>query len=105
MKRAIPLFLLLTACGNPMMVPMAERPVDVMKVGVEVHVQCKAKDGLGPEPTYDDSDDALRDVPFPMAMTDDERLKNWFDSTKKLVAGRKQRIKRDGEKSAVLKDC
>lgn len=105
MMRVAPLFLLLAACGNPMVMPMAERPVDVMKVEVEVHVPCRAKNDLGPDPIYDDSDDALRDVPFPMAMTDDERLKNWFDSTKKLVAGRKQRIKRDGEKSAVLKDC
>lgn len=105
MMRAFPLFLLLASCGNPMMAPMAERPVDVMKVGVEVHVPCKAKEMLGPEPVFDDADEALRDVPFPMPMSDTETLANLFYHVKLLVSGRLQRIKRDEEKTAVLKDC
>lgn len=98
--------LLLASCGTTQMTrPDPVPPVDIRRSTVAVHVPCAAKEKLGPEPEYEDSDERLRDIPFPMAMTQNEWEANWFYQTKQLVAGRKQHIKRDQEKDAILKDC
>ncbi len=104
-----PLYLLalaLLGCGTTRVAaPAPVLPVDVQHSVVEVHVPCKAKEMLGPEPEYEGSDDALRAVPFPMAVSEEEWVANWFFVTKLLSADRLQRIRRDMEKTAVLEGC
>lgn len=102
---AVSLVLALAACGTPQMTPAAVPPVDIQHSTVTVHVECAAKNNLGPEPEYEASDEALKALPFPMAMSEMEWIADWFYQTKLLTADRLQRIKRDKEKTSVLEGC
>ena len=98
------LLTVLSACSS--MPPSKPEPIiRVQRVEVPVRVPCTTKEMLGPEPDYADSNEALKDVPFPTPMGGADDLANWFYHTKLLLAGRLQRIERDREKTIALEGC
>lgn len=95
---------MLSACQTTP--PVLPEPIIMTQiVEVPVPVRCNAKEQLGAEPAYVDTDEAIRATPFPNPMTEAELLSNWFYHTKLLTAGRLQRIQRDREKTAAIEAC
>lgn len=85
---AVALILIFTGCGQ------AARPepeLQIVEVKVPVPAPCDPK--VGPDPAYVDADQALRAAP------------DLFERVKLLLAGRLQRIAREGELKAGLGVC
>ena len=105
MKRSI-IMVGITLAGCQTVAPVIPEPIIMVQiVEVPVPVRCNAKEQLGPEPEYVDSDEQIIAVPFSDPTTDAQALANWFYHTKLLVAGRLQRIQRDREKTAAIEAC
>ncbi|MFS0710392.1 hypothetical protein [Brevundimonas phoenicis] len=82
--------LLLASCGStPKVTP--EPVVQIVEVKVPVAIPCDPD--IGPEPAYVDTPEAIALAP------------DIFARTVLLVAGRLQRIARDGVKTAALEEC
>ena len=82
--------LLLASCGStPKVTP--EPVVQIVEVKVPVAIPCDPD--IGPEPAYVDTPEAIALAP------------DIFARTVLLVAGRVQRIARDGVKTAALEEC
>ena len=88
MKRfAALLALALAGCATTTPEPV----IRTVQVSVPVPVACVPK--LSPPPAYADTDEALRAAP------------DLFSRVRLLVAGRLQRIAREGELTAAIKGC
>ena len=90
--KALLLLLPLAACAHS----VTERPdpiVQTVEVKVPVAVPCKALAELGPEPTYPDTDAALKAAP------------DLFERVKLLAAGRVLRAARLARYTAAAASC
>ena len=91
MNRALILSaLLLASCGTTAK-PVPEPVVQIVEVKVPVAIACDPD--IGPEPAYVDTPEAIAAAP------------DIFARTVLILAGRVQRIARDGVKSAALDEC
>ncbi|WP_313012855.1 hypothetical protein [Brevundimonas sp.] len=91
MNRVLILSALLMAGCTPTPKPVPEPVVRIVEVKVPVAVACDPD--IGPEPAYVDTPEAIAAAP------------DIFARTVLLVAGRVQRIARDGVKTAALDGC
>ena len=91
MKRALIAAVLLLASCNSAPKPTPEPVVVFKEVRVPVAVPCNPD--IGPEPAYVDTPEAIAMAP------------DIYARTVLLVAGRLQRIARDGVKTAALDEC
>lgn len=91
MNRALILSALLMAGCTPTPRPAPEPVVQIVEVKVPVAIACDPD--IGPEPAYVDTPEAIALAP------------DIFARTVLLVAGRVQRIARDGVKTAALEEC
>ena len=82
--------LLLASCSTTPK-PAPEPVVQIVEVKVPVAIACSPE--IGPEPAYVDTPEAIAMAP------------DIFARTVLLVAGRVQRIARDGVKTAALDEC
>lgn len=82
--------LLLASCASKP-APRPEPVVQIVEVAVPVALACEPD--IGPEPAYIDTDTALT------------AAADLFERVKLLLAGRDQRIARDGVKNAALEGC
>jgi hypothetical protein len=91
MNRVLILSALLMAGCTPMPKPAPEPVVVFKEVKVPVAIACDPD--IGPEPAYVDTPEAITAAP------------DIFARTVLLLAGRAQRIAREGVKSAALEEC
>lgn len=91
MNRALIMSALLLAGCTPTPRPAPEPVVQILEVKVPVAIACDPD--IGPEPAYVDTPEAIAAAP------------DIFARTVLLVAGRVQRIARDGVKTAALDEC